>query len=62
MAYDGYEWRPYVPVAERRCLAAREMARLRRKGRSVTPAVIEGPTIARSSRRRPGSGSRGSCP
>jgi uncharacterized Zn finger protein len=43
-----YEWAPYVSVAERRQQAAFEVARLREKGRTVTPVVIEGRTIARS--------------
>lgn len=42
------EWRPYVPVAERRARARREMNRLRKKGRSIQPVEIEGRTIARS--------------
>src|SRR3989475_572863 len=43
-----YEWRPYVPVAERRRQAEREMAKLRKKGHPVSPVVIEGRTIART--------------
>lgn len=42
-----YEWRPYVPVAERRKQAAKKAARLA-KGRVVRPVAIEGRTIARS--------------
>jgi hypothetical protein len=42
-----YEWRPYVPVAERRKAAARHAAK-QAKGRKVAPVVIEGRTIARS--------------
>ena len=42
------EWRPYVPVAERRARARREMNKLRKKGRSIQPVEIEGRTIARS--------------
>ncbi len=41
-----YEWRPYVSVAERRFNAAREMAKLKKKGHPVSPVVIEGRTIA----------------
>ena len=44
--YGG--WRRYVPVAERRRTAAREMEKLARKGRSISPVVIEGRTIANS--------------
>ena len=39
-------WAPYVPVAERRRKAAREVKKLRRKGRAVAPVVIEGRRIA----------------
>ena len=47
MAYGGYyEWRPYVSVAERRLKAAREMAKLKKRGHPVAPVVIEGKTIA----------------
>jgi uncharacterized Zn finger protein len=41
-----YEFRPYVPVAQRRARAAREVARRRKKGETVSPVVIEGRTIA----------------
>ena len=41
-------WRPYVPVAERRARALREMNRLRKKGKDIQPVEIEGRTIARS--------------
>jgi uncharacterized Zn finger protein len=43
-----HEWRPYVPVAERRRRAEREMERRRKKGHSVAPVVLEGRTIART--------------
>ncbi len=43
-----YEWAPYVPVAARRQQAAFEVARLRAKGRSIAPVVIDGRAIARS--------------
>ena len=43
-----YEWRPYVPAADRRRRAEREMAKLRKKGHPVSPVVIEGRTIART--------------
>src|SRR3990172_262748 len=45
--YD-YGWKPYVPVAERRRQAAREAARLAKKGRTVSPVVIEGKKIAQT--------------
>src|SRR3954451_7575303 len=43
-----FEWRPYVPVAQRRAQAAREMAKRQKKGQTVSPVVIEGRTIART--------------
>src|SRR5512136_1185324 len=49
MGYYGYyEWKPYVPVAERRRQAEREMQKLRKKGHPVSPVVIEGRTITRT--------------
>src|SRR3954466_12491773 len=48
MAYRYGGWAPYVPVAERRRRAEREMARLRKKGHPVAPVRIEGRTIART--------------
>ena len=42
------EWRRYVPVAERRAKARREMNKLRKKGRDIQPIEIQGRTIARS--------------
>lgn len=45
-SYDG--WAPYVPVAERRAKARREMAKLTKTGKDVQPVEIEGRTIARS--------------
>jgi uncharacterized Zn finger protein len=44
--YGGF--RPYVPVAQRRQRAAREVAKLQKRGRTVSPVVIEGRTIART--------------
>ena len=46
MAYGYGGWAPYVPVAERRRMAEREMAKLRKKGYPVSPVRIEGRTIA----------------
>ena len=37
--YDDY-WKPHVSVAERRRLAEREAARLRRQGRDIAPVVV----------------------
>ena len=41
-----YAFRPYVPVAERRAQAAREVEKRRKKGQAVSPVAIEGRTIA----------------
>ena len=43
-----YEYRPYVPVARRRANAAREMAKLAKKGQTISPVRIEGRKIART--------------
>jgi uncharacterized Zn finger protein len=43
-----YEWRPYVSVAERRQKAAKEMAKLKKKGHPVSPVVVEGRTIVKT--------------
>jgi uncharacterized Zn finger protein len=43
-----YEWRPYVPVAQRRRNAQRKLKTLKKKGQSVAPVTIEGRTIAKS--------------
>ena len=42
------EWGRYIPVAERRAKARREMDKLRKKGRNIQPVTIDGRTIARS--------------
>ena len=39
---------PYVPVAEKRRQAERELAKLKKRGQSVAPVTIEGRTIAKS--------------
>jgi uncharacterized Zn finger protein len=44
-----FEWRPYVPVAERRRQAELELRKLKRKkGQSAAPVRIEGRTIAKT--------------
>src|ERR1700736_227895 len=50
MDYDDYFYgfRPYVSVGSRRALAARELAKLTKKGRKVSPVVIEGRKIAQT--------------
>ena len=45
MAYSRGGWAPYVPVAERRRKAEREMAKLRKKGHPVAPVIIDGKAI-----------------
>ncbi|MBF0154817.1 MAG: H-NS histone family protein [Magnetococcales bacterium] len=44
--YGSGGWAPYVPVAERRRKAMREVEKMRKKGQSVAPVVIEGWLIA----------------
>jgi uncharacterized Zn finger protein len=46
MSRDYGGWAPYVPVAERRRKAEREMQKLRKKGVVVSPVKLEGKTIA----------------
>jgi uncharacterized Zn finger protein len=46
--YDFYQWKPYVPVAQRRLNAEKELQKLRKKGHPIDPVVIEGRTIART--------------
>jgi len=43
---DYYGWHDYVPVAERRLQAMRELAALKKKGHRASPVVIEGRKIA----------------
>jgi len=46
MSYYGF--RPYVPVAQRRLQALREMEKLKKKGQTVSPVAINGRKIAES--------------
>ena len=46
--YDGWGWRPYVSVAERRLQALREMDKRRKKGHVVSPVTVEGRTIVKT--------------
>lgn len=48
MAWGYYGFAPYVSVAQRRAKAAREMDKLAKSGRTITPVVIEGRAIART--------------
>src|SRR4051794_26892124 len=41
----SYDYKPYVPVAQRRAQAAREVAKRIKKGQAISPVVIEGRTI-----------------
>jgi uncharacterized Zn finger protein len=43
-----YEWRPYVPAAERRRKAERVLEKLGKKGHPISPVRIQGRTIART--------------
>jgi uncharacterized Zn finger protein len=43
---NRYGFRPYVPVARRRANAAKQMAKLAKKGHAASPVCIEGRTIA----------------
>jgi uncharacterized Zn finger protein len=45
---DYFGFRPYVPVGARRAQAARELAKLQKKGRKLSPVAIEGRKIART--------------
>ena len=46
--FDGWGWRPYVPAAERRRQASRELARLKKQGHPASPVIVEGRTIAKT--------------
>ncbi len=43
---DFYGWSPYVSVAAKRHRAERELAKLRKKGKSIAPITIDGRKIA----------------
>lgn len=44
----GYDWKPYVSVAQRRGNAEKELAGLRKKGMNVQPVAIDGRKIAKT--------------
>jgi len=46
--FDRWGWAPYVSVEERRRKAAREVEKLKKKGRTISPVVVEGRTIAKT--------------
>jgi uncharacterized Zn finger protein len=43
-----HQWRPYVPVAEKRRKAEKKLAKLKNQGQRVSPVTIEGRAIAKS--------------
>jgi uncharacterized Zn finger protein len=43
-----YEWRPYVPVAERRRQAERKLKTLKKKGQAISPVTVEGRIIGKT--------------
>jgi uncharacterized Zn finger protein len=43
-----FDWHPYVPAAEKRRQAERELSKLRKRGQPVAPVTIEGRTIAKT--------------
>ncbi|WP_165067054.1 SWIM zinc finger family protein [Paludisphaera rhizosphaerae] len=43
-----YDYKPYVPVAQRRVQAAREVEKRRKAGQKISPVVVEGQKIAKS--------------
>ena len=45
---DDYGWRDYIPIAERRLQALRELSALKKKGHHALPVVIDGRTIAKT--------------
>ncbi len=45
---NWYEWKPYVPVAERKRQAKQEMDKLRKKGVDIQPVEITGRKIAKT--------------
>ena len=44
--YEGWGWKPYVSVKERRKQALSKMEKLRKKGQPISPVTIAGRTIA----------------
>jgi len=48
MTVDYYGWKPYVPVAERRRNAMREMEKRRKQGHDVSPVLTAGRSIAKT--------------
>lgn len=44
----SYGWSPYVPVAQRRAKAQKQMDKLRKKGKNIQPIEVEGRKITRT--------------
>lgn len=42
----GFQWKPYVSVAQRRAKAAKETAKMAKSGRTISPVRLEGNKIA----------------
>ncbi len=60
MSFWGY--REYLPVAQRRANAAKEVAKLKKQGCAVSPVVIEGPRSPRAFGARPGATTSSAIP
>jgi uncharacterized Zn finger protein len=45
---SDFDWPEYVPVAEQRQRAQKELVKLKKRGRQVAPVVVEGQKIAKS--------------
>jgi uncharacterized Zn finger protein len=45
---DFYGWKAYVPVAQRRRQAMREVEKRRKKGNAISPVIIDGRTIVKT--------------
>jgi len=46
--YDGWGWPRYVPVAERRANAQRQLEKQKKKGETYDPVIMQGRAIART--------------
>jgi len=45
---DYWGWKPYVPVAQRKRKAARELEKRKKQGHSISPVIIEGRAIVKT--------------
>src|SRR5436309_3278871 len=48
MAHDGWGWKPYVTVAERRRKAQAAMEKHKKQGHAVSPVIVKGRAIAKT--------------